>query len=68
MLSPALQAMDTTLLIKSLFSVKRALIGVVHLQALPGTPANRFTVDQIKSIAADEARMYRDAGFHGILI
>ena len=60
--------MDTQGIIKSLFGVQRALIGVVHLQALPGTPANRLTVDEIKSVAADEARTYHDAGFHGILI
>jgi membrane complex biogenesis BtpA family protein len=55
-------------LIESLFGVKRALIGVVHLQALPGTPANTMAVAEIASIAAAEARIYRDAGFHGILI
>lgn len=60
--------MDTVHLIESLFGVKRALIGVVHLQALPGTPANKLAVADIASIAVDEARIYRDAGFHGILI
>jgi uncharacterized protein len=59
---------DTNGTIESLFAVKRALIGVVHLQALPGTPANRFDVKQITTTAVDEARVYRDAGFHGILI
>jgi len=51
-----------------LFGVKRALIGVVHLQALPGTPANKSSVAEIASIAVEEAGLYRDAGFHGILI
>ena len=51
-----------------MFRVKRALIGVVHLQALPGTPANKLEVAAIASIAVDEACTYRDAGFHGILI
>jgi uncharacterized protein len=60
--------MDQRLIIESLFGVKRALIGVVHLQALPGTPANKFDIATIKSIAVDEAGIYRDAGFHGILI
>lgn len=60
--------MDTHLVIESLFGVKRALIGVVHLQALPGTPANKYSVAGIASMAADEARIYRDAGFHAILI
>lgn len=60
--------MDTHGVIDSLFGVKRALIGVVHLQALPGTPASKLGVAEIASIAVDEARAYRDAGFHGILI
>src|SRR5438876_4880592 len=60
--------MDSRRIIESLFGVKRALIGVVHLQALPGTPANKLDVATIKSIAVDEAGIYQDAGFHGILI
>jgi membrane complex biogenesis BtpA family protein len=59
---------DELNVIDSLFGVKRALIGVVHLQALPGTPANKLDVAAITSIAVDEARLYRDAGFHGIMI
>lgn len=51
-----------------MFGVKRALIGVVHLQALPGTPANKLDVGTIKSIAVEEAGVYQEAGFHGILI
>ncbi len=40
----------------------------MHLQALPGTPANKLALAEIASIAVEEARLYRDAGFHGILI
>lgn len=60
--------MDTLGVIESLFAVKRALIGVVHLQALPGTPASKLDVAAIAAIAVDEARLYRDAGFNGIMI
>jgi uncharacterized protein len=59
---------DTLRVIESLFGVKRALVGVIHLQALPGTPASKLGIADIKSIAVDEARVYRDAGFHGLLI
>ena len=59
---------DTHNLIQSIFGVPRALIGVVHLQALPGTPANTHEVASIAAIAVEEARIYRDAGFHSILI
>ncbi len=60
--------MDTQNVIESLFRVRRALIGAVHLQALPGTPASKLSIADITSIAVDEARTYRDAGFHGIVI
>ena len=60
--------MDTIDTIHSVFSVKRAIIGVVHLHALPGTPANKLGLADIESIAVDEAGVYKDAGFHGILI
>jgi len=60
--------MDKHGVIESLFGAKRALIGVIHLQALPGTPANKLDVADITSIAVDEARVYKDAGFHGIVI
>ena len=60
--------MDPRGIIASLFGVQRALIGVVHLHALPGTPENKLDVATIKSIAVEEARVYKEAGFHGILI
>src|SRR6185295_11178203 len=40
----------------------------VHLQALPGTPTSKLDVAAIKSKAVEEARVYKDAGFHGLLI
>lgn len=60
--------MDTVNTIQTLFGAKRALIGVIHVQALPGTPANKLDVTRITSIAVDEARIYRDAGFQGLMI
>lgn len=54
--------------IDSLFGVPRALIGVVHLQALPGTPAGKLDTRDIATIAVEEARQYEEAGFHGVMI
>jgi len=54
--------------VNSLFGVRRALIGVVHLQALPGTPESKLDVAAITSIAVEEARQYQDAGFNGLMI
>lgn len=60
--------MDKFSVIKSQFGVSRALIGVVHLQALPGTPANKLDIAAITQTAVQEARAYEEAGFHGVMI
>jgi hypothetical protein len=60
--------MDSKGIIQSLFHVPRALIGVIHVAALPGTPENRQSVAAIAEAAAAEARMYAGAGFHGLIV
>ena len=60
--------MDKLAVIESLFGVPKALIGVVHLHALPGTPEGKLDMTAITAIAAQEARQYEDAGFHGVMI
>jgi len=59
---------DKQKIIESTFGVPRALIGVIHLQALPGTPGNRQDVAAITSTAVAEARLYEDTGFDGLVI
>ena len=60
--------MDKRGVVSSLFGVPRALVGVVHTQALPGTPRADRTIDRIVADAVAEARVYAAAGFHGVLI
>jgi membrane complex biogenesis BtpA family protein len=60
--------MDTRGVINSLFGVPRALVGVIHVGALPGTPSNQKTVSAIAEEAVREARVYEAAGFHGLAI
>jgi membrane complex biogenesis BtpA family protein len=60
--------MDKLGTIKSLFGVPRALIGVVHVQALPGTPSSKLDIAAISSKAVEEAHKYEDLGFHGVAI
>lgn len=60
--------MDARHTIELIFGSPRALIGVIHLQALPGTPASTLDIPAIVSNAIDEGRAYRDAGFHGLMI
>lgn len=54
--------------IESMFGVPRALLGVIHVDALPGTPAGRLGVAEIAARAAAEAQAYAAAGFHGFVI
>ena len=41
---------------------------MVHVGALPGTPASRSSVREIVAQAVAEAHIYRDGGVHGIAI
>ena len=47
---------------------RRALIGVIHVGALPGTPAAARSIDQLIEQAVAEARIYRDGGFTALAI
>ncbi len=50
------------------FGAPRALIGVLHVGALPGTPRAHDTIDALIDIALTEAKIYRDAGFTALVI
>jgi uncharacterized protein len=52
----------------SLFSKSKPIIGVIHVGALPGTPASDRTVAEIVTQAVIEAAVYRDGGVDGIII
>src|SRR5690242_1395481 len=65
--------MDSMKLTQSMFAVPRALVGMLHLGALPGSPgqqvdANGGGLEAIVARAVEEATVYRDAGFHGLMI
>src|SRR4051812_41250366 len=60
--------MDSNGTIRALFGAPRALIGVIHVGALPGTPASTRGVLEIAEAAAAEARIYEAAGFHGLIV
>lgn len=53
---------------KQLFPQKCSLIGMVHVQALPGTPGNQLSVQEIVDRACGEAEVYARAGWHGLMI
>ena len=44
------------------------IIGMVHLRALPGAPANTATLDEIEASARTDARALVTGGAHGVLV
>ncbi len=50
------------------FGRDQALIGMVHVQALPGTPRSRYAVAEIARQAAAEATLLVECGFDAILL
>jgi len=60
--------LDSEGVIEAVFGVPRALIGVLHLDALPGTPNGGNTIDAIVQRAVAEGRVLHEVGFHGLLI
>lgn len=60
--------MDRQGLIPALFGAPRALLGMLHVGALPGTPAARDDVRELARQAVADARAYAAAGFHGLLL
>src|SRR5574341_1542787 len=55
-------------MLTSLFPNPKPIIGVIHVGALPGAPANTQTVAEITLQAVREAAIYRDGGVDGIII
>src|SRR5262247_3519177 len=51
-----------------LFANPKPIIGVIHVGALPGAPANTQTVDEITAQAMREAAIYRNCGVDGVII
>ena len=49
-----------------MFHSAKPVIAMIHVGALPGTPASSCSVREIVAQAVAEARIYRDAGVHGI--
>ncbi len=56
------------LILERTFGAPRALIGMLHVDALPGTPSASGTLDAAIERAVAEARVYRDAGFTAVAI
>lgn len=46
----------------------KAIIGMIHVEALPGTPKNKLSIADIVELAKTEAQVYIDAGFDALMI
>ncbi|HEX3798913.1 MAG TPA: BtpA/SgcQ family protein [Verrucomicrobiae bacterium] len=51
-----------------LFPRTKPIIGMIHVGALPGTPANKLSLAKIIADAVREARIYREAGLDGVAL
>jgi len=49
------------------FSSKK-IIGMIHVQALPGTPNNDKSIGEIIEIAVNEAKIYQNCGIDAIML
>lgn len=53
---------------RSIFKKEKPVIGMVHVQALPGTPKHKFETSLIIDKAIEEAQLYVKAGIDAIMI
>jgi membrane complex biogenesis BtpA family protein len=53
---------------REIFGPGKPLIGMVHLQALPGAPRYCGDLDAIERRAVNEARILKEEGFDGIVV
>lgn len=53
---------------KLIFGAEKVVIGVIHLQALPGTPRNKLNANEIIASALKEAKIYLKAGIDALII
>src|SRR5947199_7444203 len=53
-------------MLTSLFPKPKPVIGMIHVGALPGTPANTQSMAELVATAKHEARLYHDSGVDGI--
>jgi hypothetical protein len=50
------------------FKERAAVVAMIHVGALPGTPASRASVEELADAAAREAALYRECGADGVLV
>ena len=51
-----------------LFRTSKPVVGVIHVGALPGTPASALSVEALTESAVREAVLYREGGVDGLMV
>src|SRR5688572_24924606 len=51
-----------------MFSSAKPVIAMIHVGALPGTPAGGASLRELEARAVAECASYRDAGVHGVAL
>ncbi len=54
--------------LRRIFAKRPAVIGMVHVLPLPGTPRNWATIDQIAERACADAKTYVEEGVDAVLV
>jgi membrane complex biogenesis BtpA family protein len=67
-LAPSAIIPDPLSTFRERFGAPRALVGMLHVGALPGTPAACLSIDRLIEETVAEARIYRDAGFTALAL
>ena len=55
-------------MLTTLFTKRKAVIGMINVGALPGTPANAQNMAELMATAIEDTKIYRDSGVDGIMI
>jgi uncharacterized protein len=66
-MAPA-ELMDPLSTFRERFGAPRALVGMLHVGALPGTPAACHSIERLIDQTVADARVYRDAGFTALAL
>ncbi len=53
---------------KKIFKSKKPIIGMIHIDALPGTPKSKNNMKEIITKARKEAEIYKEAGIDAVMI
>ncbi len=53
---------------KKLFGINKAVVGMIHVDALPGTPKHKGDVENIINSAVKEALIYKNSGIDAVAI